>query len=435
LSPLVIPSRVLVASGRVVGGDGKGVVGARVVIEGGQRLDRPGGFWSRKKKDLSATSGADGTFSIFCEEPPETGLIYACSGRKAVSAALGVRPGDTGLMLQLRETGALEGEINLGAAARPKEEPGQVMISGALPGGFNMSFPGRPRIVLHPISGSAMGPEGLKHPYPKLSVSTKGDGTFTMMGLPAGTYDAQVKLKGFLLLEVPGVIIREGSTTRDPRLDGVTIADLLMEALVHVRDPEGRSKGGVRVKARLHGRDLGKSSVEAVTNDDGQATLVIPRKARADVTVTTAGFKPWRGEDVAFPLQVSLDPGCVLVVQVDGAEALRTEDKSNRYEIELHWTEKKAGEKGRTRIKSGDLSLSTGQARLSGIEPGSFRVLIARSMMISFTGEGFAISTYNRGGSPVALGKVTLTEGEPARTVRYKLTSEQIEKLTKKQGE
>jgi hypothetical protein len=421
LETVHLPAEEVVAAGTVRDAEGEPVSGAHVqVLRSGSsqpglpslispRQGRPPTLRRVEPEGLRTRSEADGSFVIRTREGrsvPPGSLLFATHGDEAVSELMPFEPGERGIAVRLTQTGSLEGAL-----------------LSALAGG-------QPWIRLHPRSGAGVAGRGEVNPLLDLATQVEKDGSFVLAGLPAGTYDAVVRLFNFDVLDVPGIVIREGQATRDPRLDGVTVGQQIMEAVVNVRDPGGApiEDASVRLKLGPSG-EAHQVSRRTSTDGQGRAAIHVLNGTRADVTVAADGYRRWNAKDATFPLDVVLDPGCRLEIVVDGAAELPTEEPKRLYEIEISAREEKGGVEVSGPVRSKDFDPHKGKVAFRGLAPGSYSVALNVGRALRIEGADFFIHTMTGRGPSADLGQLTIREGEQAKLLRFRLTADQIGRL------
>jgi hypothetical protein len=418
LDAVHLPAEEIVASGVVRDAEGKPVSGAQVqVLRGGSPppslLFPPEGRRSRSRRiepeGLRTRSEADGSFVIRAPEGrsvPPGSLLFATQGDDAVSELLPFDAGDTGIEVRLTQSGSLEGALLSTLAG------------------------GQPWIRLHPRSGGGVAGHGEVNPLLDLATRVESDGSFVLAGLPAGTYDAVVSLFNFEVLEVPGIIIRQGQATRDPRLDGVTVGQQIIEAVIRVRDPGGTPIEDASVRLEVEaGRDVARKRMRATTDAEGRAAIHMLSGSTVDAAVDADGYRRWRSKGVTFPLDVVMDPGCRLEIVVDGAAELGTEEPKRLYEVEISSREEKDGVEVSSPVRSQSFDPAKGKVAFGGLSPGPYSVALNVGRALRIEGADFFIHTMTGRGRSADLGQLTIREGDRTKLLRVRLTADQIAKL------
>ena len=313
LDPLVIPPVPLVVAGHVVDSDGVGVGGALVRLA---PIGGPQNPWSEGTfhlTQLKVRTAADGSYSIHSFGQLEGWRVFARLGDSGRSALLPFVLGDTDVTLSLAVVGGFEGVLT-------------------------STLTGNKALIRLDAEEGAINPN-LRWVYPEmdLSKSCSGAGVFRFEGLAPGRYTARVKLAGYEVLVVKGVVVEGGKANRDPRLDGVVVGGDLVETSVTVRRPDGTPVKGADVSLRVpKGSAKQGPRLQYRTESHGAAPFVLPRGARRDVTVTAKGFLAYNQKDAAFPLDVTLDPGTELTVQLDIAGGgLPDDPKISAWQVRL----------------------------------------------------------------------------------------------------
>ena len=144
-----------------------------------------------------------------------------------------------------------------------------------------------------------------RNPEPPPGGATDAAGRFEVRNLPAGSYDLQVRARGFARLTVPGLAVPEGTGGTD--LGTVMLAPgLSLRGLVN--DAQGRPVEGAEVRARPAARDemmifdRDPGPADAVTAADGSFTLEDRSPGESlDLSATRAGYGPGLAPGVAVP--------------------------------------------------------------------------------------------------------------------------------------
>ena len=411
LDAVHLPGEEVIAAGTVRDGEGKPVPGAFVQLL--QRAfvgeGRPPMLHRVEPEGLRTRCEADGSFVMRAQEgkvvPPDC-LLFATHGDQAVSELMPFDRGDTGIEMRLCGTGSIEGTV-------------RCALSG-----------GQPWIRLLPRSGAGVAARNAVNPLIDLATQVAKEGRFALAGLPAGTYDAIVSLFNFEVLKVGGIVIREGEVTRDPRLDGVTVGQEIVEAVVRVRDPSGASieDASVRLAVGLPA-EAGERQMRDTTDAAGQSSIHLLRGSRVDATVDADGYRKWQGKNVTFPLDVVLDPGCRLEVVIDNAAELERGEEKRLFEIEIGAQEDKGGVMVTSAVRSKRFEPAEGKVALRGLDPGSYVASLNVGRALRIEGADFFIHTMTGGGRATELGPFAIREGELTRQLRFRLTPEQLARL------
>ena len=145
-----------------------------------------------------------------------------------------------------------------------------------------------------------------RDPEPPPGGTTDAAGRFEVRNLPAGSYDLQVRARGFARLTVPGLGVPEGTGSTD--LGTVVMAPGLA-VLGMVADAQGRPVEGAEVRARAATRDpmdlpmnRDPGPADTVTAADGSFALEDRSPGESlDLTASHAGFGPGTAPGVAVP--------------------------------------------------------------------------------------------------------------------------------------
>jgi len=145
-----------------------------------------------------------------------------------------------------------------------------------------------------------------RNPEPPPGGATDAAGRFEVKNLPAGSYDLQVRARGFARLTVPGLAVPEGTGSSD--LGTVMLAPgLAVRGLV--TDSQGRPVEGAEIRAKAATRDpmdfplnLDPGPADTVTAADGSFALEDRSPGESlDLTASHAGFGPGTAPGVAVP--------------------------------------------------------------------------------------------------------------------------------------
>ncbi|NRA97176.1 MAG: hypothetical protein HRU14_13300 [Planctomycetes bacterium] len=313
LEPLVIPAMPLVVAGHVVDGGGAGVGGALVRLAPVGRQDNPWGSTVFNLSQSKVRTAADGSFSIRSDSKIEGWSVFARLGDSGRSALVPFLPGATDVTLSLVPAGALDG----------------VLVS---------TLPRKKAVIRLEAEDGSVHPN-LRWIYPEMDLSEDcdGAGNFRFEGLSSGRYTAHVRLAGYEVLVVRDVVVESGKANRDPRLDGVTVGGSLHATVVTTRRPDGTAVNGARVEVEVpkNGGEKGPRLSER-TRGNGNASFILPRGARRDVKITAKDFLAYDQKDAVFPLDVTLDPGTELAVQLDVAGGgLPDDPKISAWQVRL----------------------------------------------------------------------------------------------------
>lgn len=428
IAAVVVPELPVIVAGRVTDPAGNGVKGALVRLAPPPDMhDFSGPRYHLM--NLKVRTDEDGHFLIAGDGDVEGWRAYARMGETGRSAIEPFRPGQDDLVLAMVPAGSFEGRL----------------IS---------SLPGkRPYVRFKPEAASVH--NNLRWVYPELDLNknVSKDGTFEFEGLAPGRYTAVVRLADYEVLVVPGVVVRSGVINTDPRLDGVTVGSELIEARVTVRGPDGSPIAKARVQTKNPAGESGPR-INKRTDDSGVVSFIVRAGARRNVTVTMKNYLNWSRNDCTFPLNVTLDPGTRVVVELDVAGGGLPVDERIRYwQVTLKPKSKSTSRPSRgaasarefelrmaERMMLKDMSRSRGgrqpTARLNKENRATFTAMPAGEWTVSL--RPVLHRTLKRGGEKIRiraktkaheLGNATTTSGEWDRNFRFTVRSEDLEQL------
>lgn len=265
LGRLVLRPHPLLVSGSVVWQDGEPAREARLHLMG--RITGKGSGWGDDTLYLDADH--DGRFAAygFVDGPCEL-LVETNHDEAGDSAVVKVRPGATDVTLVLTRMASVVGRLLLDEA---------VSVDDLSLG----------------LSGEGADP------------STYHDGTFRLFQVPPGVYTFRVWFdEGGLLGEVPNVVVTEGATVRDPRLDPLDLRGRARSIVVRVGDGEGRPIHGATLAWRFPGAEEWR---EPLPMKRGRKTLLFAGSA-VDLRVEAPGCLPVERAGVGVDLELVLEP-------------------------------------------------------------------------------------------------------------------------------
>jgi len=259
-------------AGRVVDAQGAPVAGGQVNVQAS--FDRGPGQAPSWYTRFWGSIGQDGRFAVH-EEPPGGALrLLVDNDAYAPSEPVLFAPGARDVRVVLARGGALAGAV--------------LFPEGLGPDAF--------RIV------AALGPDGEREAAPGT------DGAFQLAGLPPGTCALSFQLaQGQLeLLNVADIVVRDGETTRDPRLERVDLRSAVHRLSVRVHLPDGGPANAGWVRALEAGQDRWQTA--AFVLEGGVAQLLV-HAWPADLVVNVPGFRVVRLEDVQSDQELTLEGG------------------------------------------------------------------------------------------------------------------------------
>lgn len=270
----VEPIEVL-AGGRVLDPLGEPLSGAKVVLFSKFFEDpRTGECVWTEVHQVTATADRNGCFEVRGARPKES-LGLAASKRPYVSEdVVPIRAGESGIRLQLTESGALEGSVVPPVGIPPQQI--EILVRGC-----DADVTRRP-------GGLPVGSMNSVHP--------ESSGRFGWPILLPGLVDLEVRLeKGEPICIIDRVLVEPGRTNRDSRLQAMDLGALVLCFAVIVKDQDGKGIPGAEVTI---GSDGQPGYLEVEADDKGHARIAA-RPPAVDVTVVAPGFRPVRRNAVA----------------------------------------------------------------------------------------------------------------------------------------
>ncbi|MAG55878.1 MAG: hypothetical protein CMJ83_06270 [Planctomycetes bacterium] len=296
LDPLIVPDLPVIVAGQVVDEDDQPVPGALIRIAPGPA---DGDAWRNDRMvllNLKVRTDSDGRFMIRGENGEEGWSVFARLGQESRTAFVPFDLGQADVQLRLHAAGVFVGNL-----------------VAALPGT-------KVQVTLEPEKTGIN--SGLSWLYPSMEFLKTCDkkGNFRFEGLAPGRYRVTVRMARHAVLRVNGILVEGGKENRDPRLDGTTVGAELEKAWITVRHPDGSPVKGAALSLTAPKGETGPRESRR-TDAEGKAHVILPRGARRSVKVTAKNFLPWNRHDCLFPLDVTLDPGCAVSVEItaDGA--------------------------------------------------------------------------------------------------------------------
>ncbi len=313
LGDLVVPLLPLIASGRVIDAHGAGVAGATVRLYG-PRFGLGGVSPGYDATGDETSTRDDGSFEL---RGDRSGDLAIGASKKGVGDG-GKSPfatGVTGLEIVLAAPGAIEGNV--------KPVPGiplEIVTAGLFDG-----------------DGDPQRSFGMSYPFAVADVGV--DGRFRFDDLPTGEYTVRLEATHpDPLVEVKGVVVRSGETTRDPRL-----TDLVLDATVGVIDIRIVDASGspfvasapakeptVMVRARSREHSVGANRV-------GTGVFrALAQPAGQDVVVFAADHVPqWIPDVKASPAPLVVTLAAAPIVRVELAGSFELEKGPRRLGVRL----------------------------------------------------------------------------------------------------
>ncbi|MFN8640163.1 MAG: carboxypeptidase-like regulatory domain-containing protein, partial [Candidatus Binatia bacterium] len=274
---------------------------------------------------FATTSDAAGRFAIRATSLPDEVFV---GGRRPLGfcAPLRVRPAAEPVTLVLQPTGAIAMDL------REPERP-------AMPDEIARQL--RARIDLH-IDDDALA-DGRWMYFREQSSVFEGEwrkrwgaygwvpeqGDLVMRDLVPGEYRVIGQVGINPVLDLQGVQVRAGETTRPAAAQGLVIGAGVEAGCVRVRDAEGRPLAKVAVRVMLpEWKPKLQQPQYRSTGDQGEAWFVVPRGALAEVELTAAGTAPQQLHDAAFPVEVTMGAGTSIDFAITGVKDVAADSRA-----------------------------------------------------------------------------------------------------------
>lgn len=355
--------------GTVIGLDGKPAAGIRILV-GARELPEPAWF-----RHYETKSDARGNFAVVAGNLPET--VYLCArGPTSFTVPLLHRTDrKESLTMQLLPTGTLSlsaraaphlAELRNGnrSGVAPKVE--LRIDQEALRDGWWTLFR-QPGIVT-----SRTGPVWHKKIY------MRGPAPLVCPDLLPNTYSIDITARGNRAIPTQKVRIRSGETVSPASIRDLVVGGELANVTVTVRNPDGTIPNQAFVVIKLpESAHTNYYSRTASTDERGIASFVLPRSLVADVEVQSYGRMTQLVRAASFPLQVVLDAGTQLAVQIDGianiAGARRIRVNARKYDDRPPLSPIMSQPEGLW-APHATVDRASGRGSLSNLEPGKYRV-------------------------------------------------------------
>jgi hypothetical protein len=271
----------LVVAGRVSDGEGKGVAGAALELEGAVTEDEEGErFWYWEDLPLRVVSGADGAFAA-------RGLIEArrlrLSARAGAqrSARVEAKVGAEAVELVVRTGGTLAGSLLLD----PAVPVGQLVLA------------------LQPESADPR--VGARDSDAEQHDQVRPDGSFTLEDVVPGSYRFEVRTSSNRsLAEIAGVVVAGGEETRDPRLQGLDLRASIFARRITLVFPAPVTE----VNGNLQHHPTGNEHDERYHWFDENPFVVLTELPSFDGVLVVLGYRSVRLEGVSGDREVALQP-------------------------------------------------------------------------------------------------------------------------------
>ncbi|MCA8966042.1 MAG: carboxypeptidase regulatory-like domain-containing protein, partial [Planctomycetes bacterium] len=303
LAPVTAPDVAPRIHGIVLDAAGKPAAGVRIWIT---TVSQPE---PRPFADFEAKTDAEGKFAIRATELPEEVFV---GGRLPLGfcAPQRVRPSPEPITLRLLPTGAVAMDLRMPERPAMPEELARRLRTridlrtdeSALADGTWMFFRKR----------SPVFEKGYRDRWGAFAWPPE-QGECVLRDLVPGEYRLLGNIGPNGVLDVPGVRVLAGETTRPAAAQGVTIGAGVVANVVRVRDVDGRPLAKVRVWLMLpEWTQALAGPAWQDTDANGEAWFIGPRGALADVEIKTEGRAPVKLHGVPFPVEITLGNGTSL---------------------------------------------------------------------------------------------------------------------------
>jgi hypothetical protein len=283
MGDLVLSPAPLVASGRVVDREGKGVAGASVQVE--KALQAPGGTSAPAVWMLlpirSAKCDASGAFVLRGDVEERTIRLSLGHEEELRAAPVVVRTGATGVELVALRTGGLAGRLLLDPGVQTETLRVHVHPDG---------------LPEEPIDERWL--DGDKR-------ERRREGIFEFEELLPGSYTLTVDLNGVRMTEIPGVAVESGQVARDPRVQEIDLRGQLHVFAFELVPPAPMSE----LDASVDFTPRGESEPEGHAYFQGTKGQLATRFERVDATLRVSGYRSERLTDLGPRTEVRLRPG------------------------------------------------------------------------------------------------------------------------------
>lgn len=274
-----VPSLV---SGIVVDEDGAPIDGAHVYLDLGEGAGA-GDHTTHRSRETGTRTDAAGRFEFFGEPTGDSPRVRAAGAGYENGRFEPFAPGAADLVLVLERGSRVRGGVILPSFLPPSDV--------------------RARLARSDEQGG--------EPSSAQSVQPDAEGAFEFAGVSAGRYEFALDAGPLeRAIVVPDVVVPPRAEVADPRLSELSLAALLREIAVVVKDRDGAAIAGARVAVERGAPRFDPGTIRTSSTDEqGRATLVIA-SAGQTVIASADGFRPaWREHcrgDVEFALAKSL---------------------------------------------------------------------------------------------------------------------------------
>jgi len=295
------PEPVLV-SGRVRTRSEEPVVGANLIVDE-LIYSTPQGeeHWNHENELLSATSGPDGSFTIYGPLPERAMRLRVTAREFLPHPPLPLRYGETGLEIVLEQGGTLVGIVTW-------------------PDGGDLS---ELEFKLESAAGEVSTRGSIDKQVYRLKAQGLAPGDYALVGLIERTKQEFLRLEGFT--------IRAGEESTDPRLQPLDLSTHLSVVAIAPRAPDGTVPDRCMVLQLRENGGGGRN----VSEPDGVRRLPALPGASADFLVECPGFRSIYLPQATGTLHPKLEPVFSVVLQVAGGGALANEQGAYVLRAEL----------------------------------------------------------------------------------------------------
>jgi hypothetical protein len=276
-------------AGRVVDGNGEPAPHVQVAVARWTRMGGEGApeTWNWTSSVGSPNTDAEGRFELRDDPPPGRYALAARSNSFGFGAFVPFERGQTDVVVRLPASGGLAGRLELA--------PGVEVVSLR-------------------VRATAAGGQAFRD---TTEVLARPDASFEFEGLEPGPYRVDVRRvwddAEFPLLVVDGVVVTEGKTRRDPRIDPLDLRDALHPLALELLETHGAAVHSGHVELRPHGDPEARAVFAAFEH----GLLRVSGSGRSsDLVVRAPGHRSLRLEDVRGERRVVLEPGLPVRVRI-----------------------------------------------------------------------------------------------------------------------
>lgn len=245
--------------------------------------------WNHQNELLRAKSAADGTFTLYGPKPEPAIRLRTHTRDHLPVPPLLLRYGETGIEIELSRGGGFEGVIQwaaggtlLGLEFGLQMAGGQLLRGGSIDGGTY-----------------------------KMKVRGAAPGTYDLVG--------RLDKEETEFLRLPGIVIRPGEVSTDPRVHPLDLDPFLELLTVAPRGPDGKLPPKCWIhRLREDGGDGGNTNYDA----QGVQRLPILAGASADLLIESQGFRSLYLPGSRGTLEPRMEPVFTVTIRLRGSQAL-----------------------------------------------------------------------------------------------------------------